>query len=189
MSKLTQPLREEHRALLPQVELLRTVADSTGEMPIDVFRDDLDAVYSFLTHHLIPHAQAEERALYPAVARVMGASDATATMILDHEEVVLLTRELGVLREHLIGVRASDAEVKALRRVLYGLYSILKLHFAKEEEVYLPLLDERLTPDEAHQMFEAMDQATHSPQSTVNSATHRRSRRPAQAGTAVGQPG
>ncbi len=129
MSKLTHPLREEHRALLPQVELLRTVADSTGEMPIDVFRDDLrddlDAVYSFLTHHLIPHAQAEERALYPAVARVMGAPDATATMIRDHEEVALLTRELGVLREHLIGVRASDAEVKALRRVLYGLYAIL----------------------------------------------------------------
>jgi len=194
MSKLTQPLRAEHQALLPQVELLRILANSTGEMPIDVFRDDLDAVYQFLTHDLIPHAQAEERALYPAVANAMGAPDATATMIRDHEEVVLLTRELGVLRAHLTGVRASDAEVKALRRVLYGLYAILKLHFAKEEEVYLPLLDARLTPDEARAMFEAMEQAAHSPHATVKPDGPRRdgtlrSRRAAQAGTASGQSG
>ncbi len=167
MGKRTQPLRQEHQALLPQVEILRTVADSTGEMPIDVFRDDLDAVYRFLAHDLIPHAQAEERAFYPTVARVMGAPDATATMIRDHEEVALLTRELGVLREHLTGVRASDAEVKALRRVLYGLYAILKLHFAKEEEVYLPLLDARLTAEEAVAMFEAMRHPSHPPHGAV----------------------
>jgi len=32
--------------------------------------------------------------------------------------------------------------------VLYGLYAIVKLHFAKEEEVYLPILDQRLTPNQ-----------------------------------------
>jgi hypothetical protein len=42
---------------------------------------------------------------------------------------------------------------------LYGLYALVKVHFAKEEEVYLPLLDARLTTGEAHAMFEAMEAA------------------------------
>jgi iron-sulfur cluster repair protein YtfE (RIC family) len=47
----------------------------------------------------------------------------------------------------------------ALRRVLYGLYTLVKVHFAKEEEIYLPLLDSKLTAEEAHAMFEAMEAA------------------------------
>ena len=43
--------------------------------------------------------------------------------------------------------------------MLYGLYTLVKVHFAKEEEIYLPLLDARLTPDEANRMFEAMEEA------------------------------
>jgi hypothetical protein len=36
---------------------------------------------------------------------------------------------------------------------------LVKVHFAKEEEVYLPLLDSKLTAKEAHAMFEAMEAA------------------------------
>jgi hypothetical protein len=42
---------------------------------------------------------------------------------------------------------------------LYGLYALVKVHFAKEEEVYLPILEERLSPEEAKEMFEAMENA------------------------------
>ncbi|MBI2765883.1 MAG: hypothetical protein HYX53_08230 [Chloroflexi bacterium] len=45
------------------------------------------------------------------------------------------------------------------RRLLYGLYAVIKVHFAKEEEVYLALLDEALPPDEAADMFAAMEAA------------------------------
>jgi hypothetical protein len=45
--------------------------------------------------------------------------------------------------------------------VLYGVYALVKLHFAKEEEVYLPILDQRLTPESAQEMFEAMEAAAH----------------------------
>ena len=48
----------------------------------------------FSAHHLIPHAQAEDQALYPVVARVMGVPEATATMRRDHVEVGRLTEEL-----------------------------------------------------------------------------------------------
>jgi hypothetical protein len=89
----------------------------------------------------------------------MGAPEATATMSRDHVEVGRLTDELAALREALIGETIDAAQARALRRTLYGLYALVKVHFAKEEEVYLPMLDARLAPDEARAMFEAMERA------------------------------
>ena len=77
----------------------------------------------------------------------------------DNQEIERLTQELGALRSQVAGESFGEAEVQALRRVLYGLYALVAVHFAKEEEVYLPLLDRRLTPNEALTMFEKMDQA------------------------------
>ncbi len=159
MTTLTQPLRDEHKELLPHIELLRTVADSIGEAPIESLQRGVDEVYAFLMHHLLPHAQAEERALYPVVGRLMGAPEATATMSRDHVEVGRLTQELGSLRSKLVSVSLGESQEKALCRILYGLYALVKEHFAKEEEIYLPLLDARLTSEEARRMFEAMEAA------------------------------
>jgi hypothetical protein len=77
----------------------------------------------------------------------------------DHEEVYRLTEELGTLRVHRTQLSITFVQVNALQRVLYGLYALVKLHFAKEEEIYLPLLDSKLTAEEAKAMFEAMDAA------------------------------
>lgn len=160
MTTVTQPLRDEHKELWPHVEALRATAEAIGEAPIEALERSVDEAYDFLAHHLIPHAQAEERALYPVVQKVMGAPEATATMRRDHIEVARLTEELGVLRPRLAGAAAMTApQAKALRRVLFGLYALVRVHFAKEEEVYLPLLDARLSPAEAKPMFAAMEEA------------------------------
>jgi iron-sulfur cluster repair protein YtfE (RIC family) len=155
MSQLTQPLRDEHKELLPHMKQLQTVADSIGIIPVSVLQPDIDEVYTFLSHLLIPHAQAEERALYPVVGKLMGAPEATATMSRDHVEISRLTEELGTLRLSL----ATASQEQALRRVLYGLATLIAVHFAKEEEVYLPLLDARLSFQEARHLFETMEQA------------------------------
>ncbi len=159
MGRLTQPLRDEHKELLPHIELLRTVADVIGEAPIASLRRSVDEAYAFLTHHLLPHAQAEKRALYPVVGRLMGAPEATATMSRDHVEVSRLIQELGALRSHLESASMDVSQERALRRVLYGLSALVRVHFAKEEEIYLPLLDARLTAEEAARIFAAMERA------------------------------
>ncbi len=71
---------------------------------------------------------------------------------------------LGELRELL---RDGMADENGLRRVLYGLHAVVSLHFAKEEEVYLPILEARLTPHEADTMFAAMEAAAHEIKSHV----------------------
>ena len=161
MTNLTQPLREEHKELLPEIEALRQVADQIGTAQLLALREQIDAAYDFLAHHLIPHAEAEEKALYPAVVKVMGAPEATATMSRDHVEVRRLTDELGLLRLKIGSTELTAAQANDLRRVLYGLYTLVKVHFAKEEEVYLPILDLRLTPATARDLFEKMEHAAH----------------------------
>jgi iron-sulfur cluster repair protein YtfE (RIC family) len=159
VTPLTQPLRDEHKELLPPIERLRMVADSIGTAPIESVRQNIEEIYTFLTHQLTPHAQAEERVLYPTVGRLMGAAEATATMSQEHTDIHRYTQELGALRRHLSEASLGGTEQQALRRVLYDLYALVKGHFAKEEEIYLPLLDTRLTAREALQMFEAMEMA------------------------------
>ena len=152
---VTKPLRDEHEQLLPHIESLRDVADSIGEHHTGAIPGLGDAV-DFLTHHLLPHAQAEDAALYPKVEEVMGAPGATATMQRDHVEVAGLIEELKRLRDSL-GAEPTPAQLRNLRRLLYGLYAIISLHFAKEEEVYLPILDSGLSTDDAAAMFESME--------------------------------
>ncbi len=161
MANLTQPLREEHQELLPHIEAIRRAADAIGETPLPELRPQIEEVYDFLAHHLLPHAQAEEAALYPVVGKVMGAPEATGTMSRDHVEVGRLIDELGLIRSNIAGPALTVSQIKDLRRVLYGLYTLVKVHFAKEEEVYLPVLDAHLTPDEARILFEKMEQAAH----------------------------
>ena len=158
MTILTQPLRDEHKELLPHVEALKTAAGQVSEVLSDRAWQDIQEAYEFLAYHLIPHAYAEEQALYPVVQKAMGASMATATMSRDHVEVGRLTEELKT-RLPLRYTRLDAEQVAGLRGVLYGLYALVKVHFAKEEEIYLPLLDARLAPDEARRMFEAMEEA------------------------------
>lgn len=154
MNTLTQPLRDEHKELIPHIEKILEVADSIPEASLEEIRDGVKEVYEFLAYHLIPHAQAEDVALYPAVQKVLGSPDATRTMTRDHMEVGRYIEELAGLQQQL-----APRNFKALQRVLYGLYALVKVHFAKEEEVYLPILEERLSSKEAKEMFEAMENA------------------------------
>ncbi len=123
---------------------------------------------------LIPHAEAEDQALYPVVEKLMGAPGVTATMSRDHAEVGRLTEELAALRFRLTVGSVGEVQAKALRRVLYGLYALVKVHFAKEEEIYLPLLDGRLTPGAAGEMFEAMEAVAKAARSSLAPAAGER---------------
>lgn len=163
MRTLTQPLRDEHKELIPHIDQILEVANSIPEASLEQIHNGVTEVYEFLAYHLIPHAQAEEAALYPAVQKVLGSSEATKTMSRDHVEVERYIEELAELRESI-----SPQNFKSLQRVLYGLYALIKVHFAKEEEVYLPILEQRLSPEEAREMFEAMEAAAGQAKQTVH---------------------
>ena len=161
MTTLTQPLREEHKELFPSVDRIRLVAETIGTAPIAEIRRGIEEVYDFLAYHLKPHAEAEDAALYPVVQTVRGSPEATKTMSRDHVEVGRYIEELATLKNGLTDDPLTKDQILSLQRVLFGVYALVKVHFAKEEEVYLPILDQRLTPEAADEMFERMEAAAH----------------------------
>ena len=167
MAALPQGVRDEHRELVSRIELLRTVADSIGFASTESIREGIGQAYTFLIHQLIPHAQAEEQVLYPTVGKLLRSLEATDTMSRDHLEVIRLTEELEALRLHLFYAPLSEADEQALRRVLYGLYAIIRLHLAKEEEIYLPILEARLPAAEVDHLVEAMERTVTEAKSTL----------------------
>jgi hemerythrin-like domain-containing protein len=154
-----QPLRDEHQELLPHIEEIRVVADAVGTVPPEELHRRISGVSAFLRDHLIPHAKAEEAVLYPEVERAMGAPRATAPMSRDHVEVVALTGALDEIADRLDGGDTSGAVLTDARRVLYGLYALVELHFTEEEEIYVPVLEEALDAEHARTMFDRMEAA------------------------------
>jgi heavy metal translocating P-type ATPase len=125
-------LRVQHDALGPLVERVAAVADGLTTTAPDLAEARL--LLLELEEDLLPHERADEELLVPLVARALGSTDAVAALSRTHAEiahqVARLRRLLGGLGDE--GVSAED--VVELRRMLYGLYAVLRLHNAQEDE-------------------------------------------------------
>jgi soluble P-type ATPase/hemerythrin-like domain-containing protein len=140
--ELTRRFMAEHRTLRPDVDQLRDAADALAAAPDATTMAFVRSVHEFLRDELAPHEEAEDAELYPMMARVMGGDDPTGTMSRAHVEIAHLIRRLGRVLENVDPTRPDDEDVRELRRLLYGLHAVLKLHFAQEDEGYLSLVDE-----------------------------------------------
>jgi heavy metal translocating P-type ATPase len=135
-SDVAERFRAEHRAFAPELQRLRTAADRLGTLPPDEARRELEAVRRFLVERLPQHEEEEEAAVYPVVARLMGGEDPMSSMARAHIEISHLARVYRQLLEDLPPEGPTPEDLMDLRRVLYGLHAILRLHFAQEEEAY-----------------------------------------------------
>jgi len=125
-------LRAQHDAVLPLIEQIRSVADALSTRGGDLVpaRMLLDRLES----ELLPHERADEELLVPLVDRALGGSDGSAAMSRTHAEI---GHQVSRLRRLLVGLDTGSAQpedVVELRRLLYGLYAVLRLHNAQEEE-------------------------------------------------------
>lgn len=162
----TEPLREEHRMLLPRIEGLDKLAAEFPGLSAGEARARLFAALEFLHGELVPHASAEEAVLYPAIERVTGMPGSLATMSADHREVLRRIHGLHA------AARAPNASLAAIPLALAGLAAIVLLHFRKEEELLLPILDRALAPAEADELFERLARHAHEAAGEGTTALH-----------------
>jgi heavy metal translocating P-type ATPase len=139
---LAQRFGREHLTLRPELERLQSSADSLGEHVSCAALAEVRDVHRFLVEELLPHEWAEDERLYPALARHLGGDEATATMRREHVEIARLVRRLGRVLDEVGDVAPPTEELLELRRLLYGLVAVLRLHFAEEDERYYSFADE-----------------------------------------------
>ncbi|MEW1654005.1 heavy metal translocating P-type ATPase [Streptomyces sp. NPDC093707] len=138
--RLIERFAAEHEDLRGVVDAIR---DAAHLLSSDAGPDALDAVHRvdrLLTEELLPHEFAEEHQLYPALNERLGGPDATETMSRAHTEIERLA---GRIATHLTLADAAGAllpeQLDDLRASLYGLHTVLRLHFRQEEESYFSL--------------------------------------------------
>lgn len=134
-------LRHEHQELIPMLDRIRDGADRLDALPPGDVVGELRAMRSFLTEVIVPHEQEDEHEVYPAIAAELPGADPLAALSRTHQEIFHLVRLYEALVDDLGDDAPSDGELGDLRRILYGLHAILRLHFAQEEELYLSLND------------------------------------------------
>jgi heavy metal translocating P-type ATPase len=138
---LGERFQGEHLRLLPGVKRIRHLADRLDLLPPRDARSELLELHRFLQMEVVPHEEAEEATVYPAVAKLIGGDDPTAPMNRAHLEIAHMVRVLGRHLEELPLDGPAVDDIRDLRRILYGLDAILRLHFAQEDEAYLALMD------------------------------------------------
>jgi soluble P-type ATPase len=139
--ELPSGMDDGHLDLLPVIDRVRQVADRLDLVPPSVAGRELAELRRLLDDRLLPHEAADDAALYPLVAKVLGGADPVGPMGREHVEIRRLVGMLERLVADLPASGPSPADLRDLRRVLYGLHAVLRLHFAQEDESYLSLFE------------------------------------------------
>jgi len=156
MTSHMQPLRDEHSELRSTIEGLRVAADRIGHADPELVLRGVDESCEFLHEQLLPHVRSVERVLYPVIDRVLRNPRATEAMVFELEEIERLVAQLTVARDHVTADLITVDDADLLRRTLYGLYALVRVHVAKEDAVYFPLLEDRLSRGEWHDLLESL---------------------------------
>ena len=133
----TEAVREDHSHLRDHVEHMRIAARELPTMSPEERKEVVARILDFLRGTLLPHADEEERSLYREVAKRLGHPEATAAMTHDHVAIRVRIVDLGA---------AKETDVDRLQELLYGLYALISVHFWKEEQLYLPLIERPALP-------------------------------------------
>ncbi len=134
-------LRAEHASLGDLLAGLRAVADQLVNLAPAEAAAALERVDAMVRDRLLPHERDDDLDLYPRIERALGGGDPMAAMHRTHREVQRLGGLLGRMVAELPPEGPDPGAANDLRRVLYGLEAILRLHFAQEDELYFGLVE------------------------------------------------
>jgi hemerythrin-like domain-containing protein len=137
---LPQVAHEHHERILAHVDRMPEMADALLTATADDVRTSVIATAQFLSGTLLPHIDAAERSIYPELERMFQNRHSMRPMRNEHDEIRRLVGEYGRLSADLRDGRVTLGRSLALRRVIFGLYSLLKVHLA-EEEAYLRIVE------------------------------------------------
>lgn len=155
-ASLPQVSLEHHERLTHHLDAMTAVGDLVGAAPVAELRPRVDEVAAFLNGLLLPHMAAAEQTLYPELERMLQNRHSMTPMRREHDEIRQLVAELVRLQLRLDAGPLHMSETVALRRVIFRVYAMLKVHLA-EEQLYLGIIEHGVSAESAEKLAAAMD--------------------------------
>ena len=163
MTSVTTAGHEHHERINTMLDGLPALADMLDERPRPArFEDRYRTVYLTVTGTLLPHMATVESTLYPELDRLMQNRHSMAQMRREHDDIKELVVRLGTFAQAIEADALGPAGTIGLRRVLYRLYALLKVHLAEEEE-YLRVLEHNLSEAEQAELVLGLEHAVAEP--------------------------
>ena len=162
MDPLSHASHEHHDRLIPHVEQLARLAQMIDEGITPEFLEACEAEHRFIVGQLLPHMEAIESTLYGELDRLMEGRHSMAPMRREHAELRRLIESTSQYHDLVTTGRLGMAEAMGLRRALYRLHALLRVHLA-EEELYLRVLDRGLSEAEKDELARGIDHAMAEP--------------------------
>lgn len=129
-------LARDHHKLRAQLERMVQVAAKLDRLEPQAARTALEEIRALLEREVLPHERSEQESAYPIVRALSSPEDPTGPLIQTHHEIKRLARLYGRLLDQLPAGGPEREDLHELRRSLYGLYAVLTLHCAQEDELY-----------------------------------------------------
>jgi iron-sulfur cluster repair protein YtfE (RIC family) len=153
-------VQEHHERILRHVDRMPAIADLMDRGRFDEFRAMLHETAQFLMEQLLPHMEAAEGALYPELERMMQNRHSTRPLRREHEEMRSDITEFKRLAALVERGPLTIGDQSALRRVLFRIYGLLKVHLA-EELLYADIVEHGRSPEAEEALAAAMEHSGH----------------------------
>jgi hypothetical protein len=159
---LAQASHEHHDRLVAHVDRLAGLAGELDGGVTPGFLEACEAEHRFIVGQLVPHMEAIETTLYGELERLMEGRHSMAPMRREHATLRRLIESTGQYHDLVTSGRLGPAEAIGLRRALYRLHALLRVHLA-EEELYLRVLEGNLGDAEKEELARGIEHAAAEP--------------------------
>jgi len=144
--RVTEPFRQKHSEIHEHLTHIDGMAGNLDGQSAGMQRETMARIVKFFKTHILAHAASEEKVLYPIVDRFagvgVGGSTFTSSMRYEHRVVERWINEL----ERMAAAATPDA--RAFARRADNLLGLINAHFEEEEEILLPILEAKMTPEQ-----------------------------------------
>lgn len=126
-------MKHDHARLMPLIDRMGGLAERAGHMSGAMLMAELSALNIAIHEKILSHESHDDATIYPRVSRLIGGDDPMATLSSMHREIYRLARVIDRMASE---QTLDDAAIKDLRKTMYALETVLRLHFVQEEEIY-----------------------------------------------------
>lgn len=159
MPRKTERIRNHHKGIVKNLKAIVRRAEGLSPRPSGAVRRALKGDIEFLRNDLTPHAEGEERGLYPEADKLIRKyGRPTATMSREH---IHLKKEIAAYCRLAGKIASAKGTVPAATRAAFWksavrLEFLLSVHLEEEEEDLLPYFDKYLSQKEVNAIIEKM---------------------------------